>query len=133
MASRVWGVLVKAVGGLILFQPLVAAYLVVVSAPLGLSRFLVTIAFVPVALLAAQAGFGLLASRSWARARFGLWASLHVSFIPVFYWVFSKPLLDGLVRTAVVGTVLYGLYYGMSDSADSVGAGEAPPAPGNEP
>jgi hypothetical protein len=126
MTSRVWGVLVKLVGGLLLFQPLAAAYFLYVSAPLGYSRIVVAIAFIFVALLGAHVGFGLIASRPWARARFAVWAPLHVSCVLGFCWVFSRPLADGAIRAAVVGVLLYGLYYGLREDAEPEGALQAP-------
>jgi hypothetical protein len=110
MTSHSWNLVVKMAGGFLLIQPLAAAGIVALSASLGLRRLLVAIAFVPVALLGGHVGFGLLASRPWARSRLVLWAPLHVSFIPALYWVMSKPVVEGIFAATVVATLLYGLY-----------------------
>jgi hypothetical protein len=130
MTSTIWGVVVKLVGGLFLFQPLAAAYFLYLCAPLGISRIVVAVAFIPVALLGAHVGFGLVTSRPWARARVAIWAPLHVSFILGFYWVFSGQLVGGVTRAVTVGALLYGLYYGLGEDIESEGAVRVPPVRG---
>ena len=110
MTSNPWGQIVKMAGVFLLLQPVVAVIALAAAASLGLGPILISIAFIPVALLGCNVGFGLIASRPWARSRLAIWAPLHVLLIPAVLWVVSTPVTKGVLTAVVDGILLYGLY-----------------------
>ena len=118
MERSPWRPVIRLAGPLLMLQPVAAAITLMLAASRGLGAVLIAIAFIPVALLGAHVGFGMLTVRPWTRARMAVWAPLHVALLPGSDWVSAKSVPEGMFVAAVLGLILFGLYKVMGRSSE---------------